>query len=147
MKYRGECGCGAVRIDVELTKPLSEYTPRACDCDFCVERNAQYLSDPEGLLRIVADEYLDSLTQGSEQAAFLQCAACHQLIAATIQSGPEVRGALNAMLLTHTSELRPAETASPKRLSPEEKLSRWETLWMPVEIAIEPRPTETIGAT
>ncbi len=130
----GACSCGAIHFEVELPQALSAYNPRACDCDFCVQRGVRYLSDPQGSLTIHATGDIEVLTQGSGRARFLQCASCHDLIAATFGPRKSLRGAVNATLLEAAGELPAAQVVSPKQLSADEKEERWKRLWMNVRL-------------
>ena len=44
----GQCNCGQTKIKLSLSNKLNKYSPRACDCDFCISRKISYLSHPEG---------------------------------------------------------------------------------------------------
>ncbi len=132
MMYSSSCSCGKIQVKLSLPKSLSQYTPRACDCDFCTARNASYLSDPEGRLQITETEELDQLMQGSEQAIFWQCKSCHDLIGVTHEFENGLQGAVNANLFAESYKLQNSVPVSPKTLSPEEKRERWREGWMSV---------------
>ncbi len=133
MKYSSTCNCGKIQVKLSLPKALEEYTPRACDCDFCTTRSASYLSDRGGVLEITKTERLEQLMQGSEQAIFWQCKSCHNLIAVTHEFENGLQGAVNASLLAEKYDLQNPVTVSPKTLSPEEKRARWKEVWMQVK--------------
>ncbi len=130
------CDCGAVFIEVGLSRPLADYQPRQCDCDFCTERTIQYISDTKGVINITTSQPLVNLTQGSAQARFLQCANCQTVVAVSYQEQQSMLGAVNIMLFGERGLMQPAMIASPKLLAPEEKLSRWRQLWMPLQLKI-----------
>ncbi len=77
----GACPCTRVKIRLMLPEPIEQYSPRACDCNFCIAREIAYLSDPRGSLDIDSTEPIEIQRQGSNQAGFLTCAACHTVIA------------------------------------------------------------------
>jgi len=135
-KSSGQCRCGKTSVVIGLPEPLEQYSPRQCDCDFCMSRNILYLSNPEGKLIIESVSDLVSEQQGSKQAAFLSCAYCHTVIAATIQSGDKLIGAVNSTLLAEFNKLQPATLASPKHLSATEKVTRWQSLWLAITIKL-----------
>jgi hypothetical protein len=132
--YHGSCQCGAVSFTLRLPNHLEQYSPRACDCDFCTERSISYLSDPDGTLTIRCTQPLIRLKQGSNQAEFLTCSGCQQVVAATINLIDEAKGAVNVNLLAEQDLLQPAEPISPKQLNPQEKLLRWQQLWLTLTI-------------
>lgn len=139
----GQCLCGQTQITLRLTNALSEYSPRACDCDFCTERKIHYLSDAKGALYIHFSAPYAVLKQGSNQAEFLTCSGCGMVIAATLRDGNQVRGALNAHVLEAHEHLLPPVVVSPKQLSAEEKRQRWSEVWMPVKIEGQALSTNT----
>lgn len=133
--FRGACSCRAVTVELGLPKTLENYKPRACDCDFCTERGISYLSDPLGSLKITSGQTLTSQTQGSEQAKFLTCPECRDVIAASIEIEGQPIGALNVCVVEDRELLQEAGTVSPKLLAPEQKVSRWQKVWLPIMIS------------
>ena len=143
-RYQGHCECGTVRFQLSLPEPLPQYDPRACDCDFCQQRRAQYLSDINGQLEINSAPAMKVLTQGSGQANFLCCSHCDELIAVSCSFNIDdqylSKGTLNLSeqqqrRLQPSSSCRTAKPVSPKTLSAEEKLLRWQSVWMPISIS------------
>lgn len=132
--YDGRCACGAIEITVQLPHPLGHYCPRQCDCDFCSRQGIRYLSDPAGRLALRCDSRLTIRKQGSEQAEFLACPSCCDVLAATYRSANKRLGALNSQTLDKRSELQIAVAASPKMLSATQKVSRWQQMWLTVSI-------------
>ncbi len=130
---RGRCHCGAVRATVTLTRALSTYAPRSCDCDYCSMQGIAYLSDPEGELAIEVREpsALAAYRQGTDQARFLRCARCGIVIAVVCAADGVLHGALNARTLENRADLAEAETVSPRLLPGDERLARWSRLWFP----------------
>ena len=52
----GGCHCDNIRVELTLTRSLSDYSPRACDCGLCMRHRAACISDPEGsLIARIAD--------------------------------------------------------------------------------------------
>ncbi len=132
MDYSGTCRCEKISVELFLPKPIDTYVSRACDCDFCTERSARYLSDPEGVLEISPKQALLQRRQGSNQAIFWLCDTCQDLIAVSCDFNNETKGALNAKLLESEYQLATPTIVSPKQLSAKEKASRWDTIWMKV---------------
>lgn len=133
------CVCGAVAVEVGLSRELASYSPRACDCDFCRKRGAAWLSDPAGFLRLQANagQGFRVERQGSEQAEFLSCAACGTLLAVRWLDGDgRAHGAINARTLARRDEFASEQGASPKLLEAAGKTARWKALWFAdVEVA------------
>lgn len=140
MKVSGGCHCGNIRFELELTHEPGSYGPRACDCDFCTRHAAAYVSDPWGSLSIrIGDERnINRYRQGSEQAEFLICAHCGVLTAVLYKSGEgHLLGAVNAKAVEGGKPFDAEQPVSPRRLSAEEKVKRWQEVWFhSVSIAI-----------
>lgn len=138
-RLAGSCACGAIAVEVGLGRELAAYSPRACDCDFCCERGAAWLSDSAGFLRLRtnAGQGLKRERQGSEQAEFLSCAACGTLLAVRWRDDDgHAYGAVNARVLARHDEFASEQGASPKLLEAAEKTARWKVLWFAdVEVA------------
>lgn len=129
----GRCLCGKLHLTFETALAYQQLIPRACDCDFCQQHGAAYVSDPLGRLVIEADApaSLQSVRQGSETADFIQCRHCGDVLAVVYDDGNTRYGTLNANCLTERALLPAAQSASPKLLTPEEKTRRWKKLWVP----------------
>ena len=128
---RGECSCGAVQIYLTMPEPIEHYSSRACDCDFCTIRHIEYISHPDGEVVLKSDSPLAVQMQGSNQAEFLACASCEDVITASYP-GKQRIGSLNATLLVDYDRLNGSDVVSPKLLDASDKLARWQTLWMPI---------------
>ena len=131
-QHLGTCECGNTHLSIELPKPLACYTPRACDCEYCVARNISYLSHPAGIARIKVTHAPVQQQQGSRQATFHHCSECNDLLLVTCKIGSVLQGAVNVALLNHNDALTSPVRVSPKLLSPEQKRSRWDSAWMKV---------------
>ena len=130
--YWGHCQCAAVTFAFVTELAAEQLVPRACDCDFCRQRQISYMSDPTGEARINSRCKLTSLKQGSNQAEFLACADCRDVIAATEPNSKLC--AINATLLVKSADFPSAQTVSPKALNAQQKYRRWQQIWMPYTI-------------
>ncbi|WP_196138955.1 aldehyde-activating protein [Aliikangiella sp. G2MR2-5] len=131
-EYTGHCACHSVTLNVSLPQPIENFSPRACDCDFCTSRHIEYISHPDGKLYLKSSNPLQELRQGSNQACFLACPNCQDVIAATFKVNHMIIGSLNSQLLDERTKLKPAETVSPKQLNARDKVERWQALWLSV---------------
>lgn len=130
----GKCRCGNVTFSLILPRVLESYRPVKCDCDFCMKRNASYLSHPDGKLYIetLAPFLIDK--QGSKQALFLTCPDCNSLVSVIFKFPSRLKGTVNATLLSDFKRLGNPVVVSPRLLDSKEKLSRWERVWFNVII-------------
>lgn len=138
-KEHAGCHCGNIAAVVTLTKELSEYTPRACDCDFCIKNGAAYISDPEGSIELKIDrpEEVTLYRQGDNLVELLICKNCGVLVAVTWSDNGTVIGGINSTTLVNRSNLPSSQAASPKLLSPAQKTERWKEIWFPVVLIIK----------
>lgn len=134
---RGGCRCAALAIEATLSQSASAYAPRACDCNFCRERGGAWLSDPNGVLRLVQRDDADALhcRQGSGQADFIACAHCGTLVMVACEIDGHLYAAVNAHVF-HGAQFAPELPASPQHLSPKAKRERWRQLWFS-EVCVE----------
>lgn len=130
---KGGCYCGNIRLDVVLSRDVSAYNPRACDCDFCLKHGAAYISDAAGSLwiRVGNPQALNRFRQGSNTAEMLLCRSCGVLIGALYREGEQLFGTLNYKALDSRASFGPEQSVSPKSLSAEAKVQRWRELWFP----------------
>lgn len=130
-KLSGGCHCGNLRLTMALSRAADTYSPRACDCDFCVSHAAAYLSDPAGSLAIQVKDAskLARYRQGSGQAEFLVCGGCGVLVGVVYEADGHHYAAANARAFAGGVSFGAAQIASPKQLGPDEKSARWQSLW------------------
>jgi hypothetical protein len=142
---QGGCHCGNLGVQFSSASSWASFTPRACDCSFCVKHGAAYISDPKGRLALDVNDsaLLHEYRQGSESARFLLCRSCGVLVAVVYEEGASTYGAVNVKCLDERDRLGNEQVASPQRFGAEEKKSRWKALWTPdVEIALARIPRQ-----
>ena len=123
---QASCHCGNVSVQATFTNGLSEYTPRACDCDFCIKNGAAYVSDPKGKLNIsiMNSDETTFYKQGAHLVELLICKTCGVMVSVTYTDNGEIYGGLNSITLDNRDLLAPSQVASPKLLSSQEKIKR-----------------------
>jgi hypothetical protein len=127
----GGCHCGNIFVELELSRELGTYEPRACDCDFCIKHCAAYVSDPQGTLtiRIKDESQSGKYHQGSGAADLLLCRSCGVLIGALYRSDGRLYASVNVKSLESRASFGAEQTVSPKKLSEGEKVQRWRNIW------------------
>jgi len=128
-QYFGKCGCGNVVVQFSSRKEISSYTSRKCDCDYCMQRGIEYLSDPHSQITLIAKTPLKQEKQGSEQATFLLCAKCQNVVGVGYLNEGVSVGSLNVRLLDEFDHLQKSVVVSPKTLGKTQKVRRWRELW------------------
>lgn len=134
--YSGTCHCNQIELSLSLPDPLSSYSPRACDCDFCSQNDVLFLSDPAGSLDIISTISLAHVQQDSGQAEFISCVNCEQVVAVITYTNDNLRGAINADCL-HDAHLlaSPMPVSSAQSSGAADKKARWRKAWMPVSLS------------
>lgn len=130
---QASCHCGNLSAQVAFTDNLSTYTPRACDCDFCIKNGAAYISDPEGKLDITIKNSgeVSWYKQGTKLVELLICKNCGVMVAVIYSDNGKLYAGLNSKTLVNRDYLASSQVASPKLLSPTEKIKRWKEIWFP----------------
>ena len=131
--YQASCDCGKTSIAVTLQRPMNELIARACDCDYCQARQLYWLSDKGAKATLSTQVGLDAEQQGDNLAQFMFCKGCGRGIAVTRRFHDTLKGAVNASVFG-LEQLKATEVASPKQLPPQQKINRWQTLWMPITL-------------
>jgi hypothetical protein len=133
MKLVGQCACLNIRFNLKIGFPIESFSPRACDCDFCLKNKISYISDAQGkaVIEIHKPSLIKILQQGHARAHFLMCQECNEMICALYSEGSQQFGAFNTNLISNKDQFAPSLSVSPKKLTSEEKVSRWKQLWFP----------------
>jgi hypothetical protein len=130
-RVEGGCHCGNISLDLELSRLPNTYSPRACDCTFCIKHGAAYISDPQGSLRIQIrnGEHSRIYRQGSGTAELLLCGNCGVLIGALYRDRDRAYATINVKVTARPADFGTEQSASPQTLSQPDKDSRWKSLW------------------
>ncbi len=125
------CCCGNIEARIEFLEPISSFTPRACDCNFCTKHGAAYISDPNGKLAIQIrnPNEIVKYKHGSGIADFITCKLCGVFVAVTYSLEEQLLGSLNSRTLENMSDLPEPQNVSPKLLPDTDKIGRWEQIW------------------
>jgi hypothetical protein len=130
----GSCHCGAVQVDLELSRRPDELRLRACQCGFCGRRGARTIADATGSATIRADrpEAITRYRFGLRTADYLLCASCGSYIAA-VQPGDPPIGVINVGGLgVPEFEEREPEPVDYAGETIEARVARRRGYWMPV---------------
>lgn len=141
LKPAGSCHCGAVQVDLALSRDPAELTLRACRCGFCTPRGARTISDPGGLatVRCDAPEALIPYRFGLRTADYLLCAACGTYVAAVQRDEPPLAVVNVGGLGVPEFEGREAEPVDHAGETVAARIARRRGYWMPVAFAFTAR--------
>lgn len=137
-RLHGSCHCGRLSLTFSTRIAPERFSPRACDCSFCVRHGAAYISDPEGSLVIEAShaEALARYAFGHGLARFLLCAQCGVLVAVLFENEGRTYASVNSRCITD-AQLGEPQVASPQKLDAAQKRERWTRLMIPdVELRV-----------
>lgn len=137
LRPAGRCHCGAIQLDLELSRAPDELRLRACQCGFCRPRGVRTIADPDGRAIVRADrpEALNRYRFGLRLADYLLCAACGTYVAAVQPDDPLIAVVNVGGLGVPEFEGRTADPVSYADETPEDRLARRRSYWMPIEIA------------
>jgi hypothetical protein len=94
----GSCHCGAVHVQFDPGKPVSELPLRACGCGFCRRHGSRTTSDPNARLHITAAPgSLGRYRFGRRAVDFLICRECAVYVAAIIEDDGQAYGVVNVV--------------------------------------------------
>ena len=81
-EYSGGCECGSVSFSYRCSTPIDEWGVRACQCEYCVPKNARYISDATASLQVTVHDrrVLYAHSFGTRTADFMHCALCNSLV-------------------------------------------------------------------
>lgn len=137
LKPAGSCHCGAVQVDLSLSRAPDDLTLRACQCGFCAGRGARTISDPGGqaTIRCGGPEALIPYRFGLKTADYLLCAACGTYVAA-VQRDEQPIGVVNVGGLgVPEFQDRVADPVDYAGETAEARIARRRGYWMPVAFA------------
>lgn len=136
LRPAGHCHCGAVQVDLELSVAPEELRLRACRCGFCRPRGVRTIADPQGkaFVRTSHPEALRRYRFGLRLADYLLCTTCGTYVAAMQPDEPPI-GVVNVGGLgVPEFEDREAEPVNYASETPDARLARRRSYWMPIEI-------------
>ena len=144
----GGCHCGNIRLKLQLPREPGAYAPRACDCGFCHKHGAAYVSDPHAVLTLwIRDERSAAgYAQGSGQAEMLLCRECGVLVGALHRAQGRIYGVVNTRAIDGGTGFGTEQPVSPRMLSAEDKVRRWQEIWCSNVSIIPGQPGGTGGA-
>lgn len=95
----GRCHCGNITLNWQPELPLA--APRACQCDYCRQRQAAYVSDSRTgfLVYIQHRDRHKIVTHGTQTAEFHECSACDRLVFVSSLIEDEHYGVINIRCL------------------------------------------------
>jgi hypothetical protein len=112
--FKGQCHCGAIRVELMSDRPPDKQALGACQCSFCRKHNARALSDPKARVTLTAadPEQLQRYSFGLRTSEQILCRRCGVYVAMILSERERVWSVINVdalderALFTRTSESR-----------------------------------------
>ena len=97
MIFKGQCHCGAIRVELSSNRPPEEQVLGACQCSFCRKHNARALSDPQAHVALTAadPQQLQRYSFGLRTSEQIICRRCGVYVAMTLAYGDRVWSVIN----------------------------------------------------
>ncbi len=137
MLFKGQCHCGALRVELASDRAPDEIVLGACQCSFCRKHNARAFSDPKAHVTLTAadPEQLQRYAFGLKTSDQVICRRCGVYVAMTLSEGDRVWSVLNIDTLDDRALFtRPAE---PRDFSAEDRdgrIARRKARWSPTTL-------------
>jgi hypothetical protein len=137
MLYKGQCHCGAVRVELVSDRSPNEQVLGACQCSFCRKHNARAFSDPNTRVTITASEpaKLQRYTFGLKTSEQILCRRCGVYVAMTLVESDRAWSVVNVDTLDDralfTRAPEPRDFSSESR---EERIARRKARWCPTTL-------------
>ena len=137
MIYSGRCHCGNLSFEFESALSPDRLPVRACQCTFCSAHGALSTSDPQGSVRIHAQDaaLVQRYRFGLGITDFLICRRCGVYVSAIAEMDGRHYAVLNANALDERRLL----TAPPQPMDYDgediaRRIARRRTRWTPVTV-------------
>lgn len=133
MRFKGSCQCKNIQIEWSLVD--TSLVPRACQCSYCREKKAAYISKSGTRVEVsIAKPELHTIhLQGDEIAQFHECGNCEDLVFVSATIDNHDYCAVNVHTLDK-ADLFPNEiNADFTQFSKEQSLALWKQNWCDLE--------------
>jgi hypothetical protein len=142
--FKGQCHCGAIRLELTSEREPREQALGACQCSFCRKHNARTVSDPKAHVTLTATDPLQvqRYSFGLRTSNQIICRRCGVYVAMTLIDGDRVWSVINVdtlddrALFTRTPEAR--DYSAEDR---EVRIARRKARWSPTALTGWPEPS------
>lgn len=139
-RFQGQCHCGAIRAQLDFTKPAEQIQVRACQCGFCTRHGTMTISDPAGRATLhIREGQLHAYEFSTRTATSLLCQSCGVYAGGMLQEGDRAWSIVNVRGLAIPEFLgRTPEPVSYDAETPDQRIVRRKARWTPTEIRLLP---------
>lgn len=137
MHYKGQCHCGAIRLELTTERTPSEQVLGACQCSFCRKHNARAFSDPKAHVKLIAADprEVQRYTFGLQTSEQVICRRCGVYIAMTLVDDDRVWSVINVDALDDRAQF--TRTPEPRHYDEEDRgarIARRKARWCPTTL-------------
>jgi hypothetical protein len=95
--FKGQCHCGAIRVELTTDRLPDQQVLGACQCSFCRKHNARAFSDPKAHVTLTAidPQQLQKYSFGLRTSEQIICRQCGVYVAMTLTDGDRVWSVIN----------------------------------------------------
>jgi len=137
MLFKGQCHCGAIRIELTTGRPPGDQMLGACQCSFCRKHNARAFSDPKAHVTLTAADprFLQRYSFGLKTSDQIICRRCGVYVAMILTDGGQTWSVINVdtlddrALFTRTPEMRDYDAENR-----EGRIARRKARWCPTTL-------------
>jgi hypothetical protein len=135
--FKGQCHCGAIRVELLSDRPPKEQALGACQCSFCRKHNARAFSDPGARVTLTAADpkQLQRYAFGLGTSEQVICRRCGVYVAMTLIDGDRVWSVINVDALDDRALF--TRMAEPRDYSAEDRegrIERRKARWCPTTL-------------
>lgn len=137
MLFKGQCHCGAIRIELVSDRRPSDQILGACQCSFCRKHNARTFSDPDAHATLTAadPQLLQRYSFGLKTSEQVICRRCGVYVAMILTDGGQVWGVINIDTLDDRALFtRSAEARDYGAENKESRINRRKARWCPTTL-------------
>ena len=126
---RGNCRCNNIQV-VWHTVDYS-VVPRACQCEYCLEKGAAYVSKSGTAVDVLVhkERHHRIIMHGSGNDRFHECGSCGEVVFVTADIDGDIYGVLNAMCMRNKLGFPAAVMADLSGQTAAQKRDRWRQNW------------------
>jgi hypothetical protein len=137
MLFRGQCHCGAIRVELTTDRAPTDQILGACQCSFCRKHNARTFSDPRARVGLIAADlqHLQRYSFGLKTSDQIVCRRCGVYVAMTMTDEGRTWSVLNIDTLDERARFTGA--AEPRDYSAEDRqgrIARRKARWCPTTL-------------
>ena len=143
MLFKGQCHCGAIRVELTTERQPGDQVLGACQCSFCRKHNARAFSDPKAhvTLTVGDPQHLQRYSFGLRTSDQIICRRCGVYVAMTLTDGDRVWSVVNIDTLDDralfTRAPEPRDYSAEDR---ERRITRRKARWCPTTLVGWPWP-------